>query len=121
MPSTPTTFTCGLPKMAIMAGDTAIDLSSQESQERTIDFDDGAISVTIHKLEEMTDIIVSSNHTKIRITTLILSSFAIAIGLFDVVLFLLNNSYLFHPYFAMTIFVAGSFLLATTILTIRGK
>lgn len=121
MSSTPTTFAYGLPKMAIMAGDTALDLSLQESQEGAINFDAGTISVTIHKPGEMTDIIVSSSHAKIRATTLILSSFAIAIGLFDVVLFLFNNSYLFHPYFAMTIFVAGSFLLATTMLAIKGK
>lgn len=59
--------------------------------------------------------------TKLTIVTLILSSFAIAFGLFDITLFIFDNNYLFHPYFSMTIFVAGSFLLATTILAIKRK
>jgi len=122
MSSTPTTFAYGLPKMAIMAGDTALDLPFQESQEGVVNFDAGTLSVTIHKQpEEMADIIVSSSDTKIRATTLVFSSFTIAIGLFDMALFLFNGSYLFHPYFALTIFVAGSFLLATTMLVVKGK
>ena len=122
MSSTPTTFAYGLPRMAIMAGDTALDPSLQESQEGVINFDAGTISVTIHKPEEMADVIVSgTDTTRIRVTTLVLSSFAITSGLFDIALFLFNDNYLFHPYFALTILVAGSFLLATTVLAVRGK
>lgn len=121
MSSAPTTFAYGLPRMEIMAGDTDLDSVFHESQGRIINFDAGNISVTIHRPEEIPDIIVSSSSAKIRVTTLIFSTFAIAIGLFDVALFVFNGSYLFHPYFALTIFIAGSFLLATTMLAIKGK
>ena len=122
MSSAPTTFAYGLPRIERIAGDTALDSFLEEPQEGVINFDAGTISVTIHKPEEMADVIVSGvDTTKIRVTTLVLSSFAIAIALFNIALFLLNGSYLFHPYFALTILTAGSFLLATTILAIKGK
>lgn len=122
MSSTPTTFAYGLPKVARMGGDTALDSFFEESREGIVNFDAGAISVTIHRPEEITDIIVSSSDaTRIRVITLVLSSFAIAGGLFDIALFLFNGTYLFHPYFALTIFIGGSFLLATTMLAVKGK
>ena len=64
---------------------------------------------------------VSISYPRYRTRSLVFSSFALAVGLLDLYAFLFENTYLFHPYFGGALCIGGGFLLATTVLAIRGK
>lgn len=56
-----------------------------------------------------------------RIKSLLFSSFSLSMGVIDLYMFLFQNIYIFHPYFAVALCIGGTALLASTILAIRGK
>lgn len=95
----------------------------EDIQAETIQLEIGSMQIfqDRHANTVREELSVSVSHHQYRIGSLVFSSFALMAGFIDIYLFLVDNSYPFHPYLGLAFCVGGGFLLATTILAIKGK
>lgn len=77
-------------------------------------------TVELSKTQELS-IPIGISAPRFRTRTLVFSSSALMAGILDLYGYLFVGTYIFHPYFAFALSIAGGFLLATTILAIKGK
>jgi hypothetical protein len=66
-------------------------------------------------------VITSTTSLKEEIRATIASTTILAFGFFDLAIYILKGTYLFHPYFALIISVAGIFLLASVLIAVKSK
>ena len=80
-------------------------------------------TIQVSNIDELVSVPVTieASYVRYRVRSLVFSSISLTIGLLDLYLFLSNDILLFHPYFGLILTIGGAFLLATTVLAIRGK